>query len=119
MYKLRKMVQKKFGSVKRYIRTNPLTEAFENWEKVWLTAMRAGTGIFVSLVTNSTPLSVGEWRLSNLMTAKSLLTIANHSGLRCCKRNTYLAIKEAVNFVKLNFDITIKTKKRYSVNLQI
>ena len=71
-----------------------------------------GTGIFVSLVTNSTPLSVGEWRLSNLMTAKSLLTIANHGGPRCCKRNTDLAIKEAVNFVKLNLDTAMKTKKK-------
>jgi len=28
-----------------------------------------GTGIFVSLVTNATPLSEGEWKLTNLTTA--------------------------------------------------
>ena len=71
-----------------------------------------GTGIFISLITNSTPLSVEGWKLSNLMTAKSLLTIANHGGPRCCKRNTYLAIREAVNFVKLNLGTAMKTKKK-------
>ncbi|HVP15956.1 MAG TPA: DUF5714 domain-containing protein [candidate division Zixibacteria bacterium] len=67
-----------------------------------------GTGIFMSLITNSTPLSSREWRLSNLITAKSLLTIANHGGPRCCKRNTFLAINEAVNFLKENFDMRME-----------
>jgi hypothetical protein len=44
-----------------------------------------GTGIFVSLITNATPLSIGEWRLANMMTSKSLLSIAEHGGPRCCK----------------------------------
>jgi hypothetical protein len=67
-----------------------------------------GTGIFVSLITNSTPLSTREWKLSNLMTAKSLFTIANHGGPRCCKRNSFLAINEAVNFLKENFGVSMK-----------
>jgi hypothetical protein len=71
-----------------------------------------GTGIFISLITNSTPLSTQEWRLSNLITAKSLLTIANHGGPRCCKRNTFLAINEAVNFLKENFGITMKINRK-------
>ncbi|VUT25840.1 MAG: hypothetical protein MOIL_01256 [Candidatus Methanolliviera sp. GoM_oil] len=41
-----------------------------------------GTGIFISLITDATPLSKHEWKLSNLMTAKSLLSIANHGGPR-------------------------------------
>jgi hypothetical protein len=64
-----------------------------------------GTGIFISLISGATPLSKEEWKLANLMTARSLQTIANHGGPRCCKRNTYLAIKEAVNFLKENFDV--------------
>jgi len=67
-----------------------------------------GTGIFISLITNSTPLSTYEWRLCNLMTSKSLFTIANHGGPRCCKRNTFLAIIETVNFLKENFGIAMK-----------
>jgi hypothetical protein len=70
-----------------------------------------GTGIFLSLITNSTPLSSQEWRLSNLITAKSLLTIANHGGPRCCKRNTFLAINEAVNFLKENFSFKMKINR--------
>jgi len=71
-----------------------------------------GTGIFISLITDSTPLSTTGWRLSNLITARSLLTIANHGGPRCCKRNTYLAIAEAVNFLKENFGITMETNPK-------
>jgi hypothetical protein len=70
-----------------------------------------GTGIFISLLTDSTPLSVQEWRLSNLMTAKSLFTIANHGGPRCCKRNTFLAINEAVKFLKANISVTMKINR--------
>jgi hypothetical protein len=70
-----------------------------------------GTGIFISLITDSTPLSTREWKLSNLMTAKSLSTIANHGGPRCCKRNTYLAINEAVSFLEENFGIEMKINR--------
>ncbi len=66
-----------------------------------------GTGIFMSLVTNSTPLSIESWRLSNLITAKSLSAIANNGGPRCCKRNTYLALIEAVIFLRENCNINM------------
>ena len=64
-----------------------------------------GTGIFVALMTGSTPLSQGEWRLSNLMTADSLHAIAKAGGPRCCKRNSFLAILEALRFVKDEFRV--------------
>ncbi|MDQ1279070.1 MAG: hypothetical protein QG670_330 [Thermoproteota archaeon] len=70
-----------------------------------------GTGIFISLITNSTPLSTENWRLSNLMTSKSLYTIANHGGPRCCKRNTFLALNVAVKFLKENFDLEMKARQ--------
>jgi len=57
-----------------------------------------GTGIFVSVATGATPLSKTEWRLANLMTARSLYVIANAGGPRCCKRNSFLAISEAIRF---------------------
>jgi len=59
-----------------------------------------GTGIFISLVTGATPLSRDGWQLSNLVTAKSLETIALHGGPRCCKRNTFLAILTAGEFCR-------------------
>ena len=61
---------------------------------------------------DSTPLSIREWKRSNLMTARSLLTITKHGGPRCCKRNTFLAIKEAIKFLKTHFDFTLKIDKK-------
>jgi len=58
-----------------------------------------GTGIFISLITGATPLSKREWQLSNRMTAESLFSIAEHGGPRCCKRDTFLALKSAQAFL--------------------
>ncbi|MFA7563103.1 MAG: DUF5714 domain-containing protein [Methanoculleus sp.] len=58
-----------------------------------------GTGIFMSLITGSTPLKKQEWSLANQMTARSLMTIARHGGPRCCKRNSWLAIRTAITFL--------------------
>jgi hypothetical protein len=66
-----------------------------------------GTGIFISVITGATPLSGKEWRLANTMTSRSLLAIANAGGPRCCKRCTFIAINEAVNFLRENFDISL------------
>jgi hypothetical protein len=59
-----------------------------------------GTGIFMSVLTDATPLSQEEWKLSNLLTADSLHAIAHAGGPRCCKRDSFLAILEAARFVK-------------------
>jgi hypothetical protein len=68
-----------------------------------------GVGIFISVLTGSTPLSTNEWRLSNLGTAYSLLAIAEKGGPRCCKRNSFLAIQEATRFVQEHFKVTLPT----------
>jgi len=68
-----------------------------------------GTGIFISILTGATPMSKKEWRLSNQMTARSLTKIAEHGGPRCCKRNTYIAIQEAVEFLEENFGTRLET----------
>ncbi len=68
-----------------------------------------GTGIFISLITGATPLSHLEWQQANLITAKSLETIARHGGPRCCKRNTFLALEAAVRFVHEQFSVEMPT----------
>jgi hypothetical protein len=55
-------------------------------------------GIFVSLVTEATPMSGEEWRLCNTATAEALTRIAAGGGPRCCKHNTFLALESAVEF---------------------
>lgn len=58
------------------------------------------SGMFVSIVSGSTPLSVEPFALSHRMTAKSLGAIAEVGGPRCCKRDSYLSILAAVDFAR-------------------
>jgi len=66
------------------------------------------TGMFVSIITGSTPLANEAWGLSNQMTSKALGAIGEVGGPRCCKRDSYLAETEAVEFVKENLGIEME-----------
>lgn len=66
------------------------------------------TGIFMSVVTRSTPLSTDTWRLCNLCTASALEQVALNGGPRCCKRDSYLSILSAVEFVKENLGVEME-----------
>ncbi len=66
-----------------------------------------GTGIFFSIITETTPLSGKTWQQSNMITGTCLVEIAKKGGPRCCKRDTYTAIIHTVDFVKENLGITI------------
>lgn len=65
-------------------------------------------GIFVSIVTGSTPLAGRPWGLSNIMTSKALGSIGEIGGPRCCKRNSYRAITEAVKFTEENLGVKME-----------
>ena len=43
------------------------------------------------------------------MTSRSLGAIGETGGARCCKRNSFLAILQAVSFVKENLGIEMET----------
>ena len=45
------------------------------------------------------------------MTSKSLSNIADFGGPRCCKRDSYLSILTAVDFVKENFGIQLEKEE--------
>lgn len=71
-----------------------------------------GAGIFMSVLTGSTPLAKEPWRLSNMITSKALYQIALHGGPRCCKRDIFLSIQESVEFVNKNFaPLTLSCQK--------
>lgn len=72
-----------------------------------------GTGIFISVITGATPLSKESWKLSNFMTSKSLYSIADNGGPRCCKRDSFLAIEEAVNFVEENLNVKLEKEEKF------
>lgn len=66
------------------------------------------SGMFVSIISGSTPLTVEPFGLSNRMTAKSLEAIGAVGGPRCCKRDSFLSILAAVDFVKEHFGIEME-----------
>ena len=57
------------------------------------------TGQFLSIVTGSTPLGQEAFALAHKMTARSLGAIGEVGGPRCCKRDSYLSILQAIDFV--------------------
>lgn len=65
-------------------------------------------GMFISIVTESTPLSKEAWGLSNAMTADALKDIAKEGGPRCCKRDSFLAAIAAVNFTAEHLGIQME-----------
>jgi len=66
------------------------------------------TGIYVSIVSKATPLAKEAWGLSNQMTARALETIGKNGGPRCCKRDSYLAITEAIRFTGEKLGVTME-----------
>jgi hypothetical protein len=79
-------------------------------------------GIFVSIISGSNPLTVEPFRLSHLMTSKALYAIGTIGGPRCCKRDSYISVLSAIDFVRENFGIEmLKTEiicKRSAQNNQ-
>lgn len=68
-------------------------------------------GMFVSILSKSTPLAREPWGLSNQMTAKALDAIGQVGGPRCCKRDSFLSILAAIDFAKEHFGVEM-TKPR-------
>ncbi len=66
------------------------------------------TGIFMSVITRNTPFSTDTWRLCNLMTARALEQVAENGGPRCCKRDSYLSVLTAIDFVKENLGVEME-----------
>ncbi len=71
-----------------------------------------GSGIFLSILTKASPLSVNEWKLSNMLTSKCLSEIADNGGPRCCKRDTFIALKNSIAFIAEHLDIHLQKKER-------
>lgn len=67
------------------------------------------SGMFISIISGATPLSNEPWGQANMMTGKSLLSIGEIGGPRCCKRNSYLAIQTAVKYVAELYGVSMET----------
>lgn len=65
-------------------------------------------GMFLSIITGSTPLTTKTWGLSNTMTSQALQAIGKVGGPRCCKRDSFLSILEAIDFVQEHFGVQME-----------
>lgn len=75
------------------------------------------TGMFISIISKSTPLANEPFALAHQMTAKALGKIGDVGGPRCCKRDSFLSILSAIDFVKAHFGVEMEKKNvicRYS-----
>lgn len=70
------------------------------------------TGIYMSIITKATPLSGKSWGLSNRMTSRALNAIGEIGGPRCCKRDTFTAVKEAVQMTKEELGIEMELPEK-------
>lgn len=68
------------------------------------------TGMFISIALKASPLSKEAWGFANQMTARALEAIGKNGGPRCCKRDSYLAIVEAVIFTEEKSGIRMELK---------
>jgi hypothetical protein len=66
-----------------------------------------GVGIFYSVFTDTTPMSVKSWAWCNAATAKCLEEISSVEGPRCCKRVVFMALKTALPDIKKNLNISL------------
>ncbi len=69
------------------------------------------SGMFISIISKSTPLTNEPFALSHRMTAESLRQIGEIGGPRCCKRDSFLSILAAVDFVKEHFGIDMEKQE--------
>ncbi len=65
-------------------------------------------GMFLSIATQTTPLSGKSWGLCNRLTARCLGAIGALGGPRCCKRNSFTAVKEAVAFLREELGVAME-----------
>lgn len=66
------------------------------------------TGMYISIVTGSTPLKQEAWGLSNRMTGNALTAIGEIGGPRCCKRDSYTALEAAVEFTAEHLGVQLE-----------
>ena len=68
----------------------------------------------MSLATGSTPLSTNGWRQSNQITAESLLEVARQGGPRCCKRDTFISLDRAIDFIGTELKVNLEKEQKIS-----
>lgn len=66
-----------------------------------------GSGMFLSVVTGTSPYSTDTWALVNRLSSDCLYNIAEIGGPRCCKRVCFTAVSTSITFMKQHFDLDL------------
>lgn len=71
-----------------------------------------GAGIFLSVYTDTSPMSEKSWQWVNELTGRCLQRLSTVPGPRCCKRTGFLAAEEALPYIneKLGLHLTLSEK---------
>lgn len=77
-----------------------------------------GTGLFISIILEASPLSKTSWGLANEMTGKTLLKMGGIGGPRCCKRTSFLALEEASRFIDEKLNVKLYEYDKYKIACQ-
>ncbi len=66
-------------------------------------------GAALAIIDGTGPLSTdGTWGKHMEFTSAALARMAEVNGPRCCKRDGFIALTEAVSFVNANYDVTLE-----------
>ena len=69
-------------------------------------------GASLAIIDGTGPLSTdGSWGNHMKFTSKALEMLAEINGPRCCKRDAFLSIKAAVEFINENYDVAMEIPK--------
>ena len=70
----------------------------------------ASVGASLAILHNTGPLSDNDYYKDNLkLTSRILSRMAEIGGPRCCKRNAFLSLQTASDFVRENYDIPLES----------
>ena len=76
---------------------------------LWGSCGAAGsTGICLSIITGSSPLSTETWGWGNEMPSRVRARAAKIGGPRCCKRIGRIAVLEAIDFIREKFGVELE-----------
>ncbi len=70
-----------------------------------------GAGIFLSIYTDTSPMSGKSWQWANELTGICLQALSKVSGPRCCKRTAFLAVAAAVPYINEKLELNMKVNQ--------
>lgn len=69
----------------------------------------SSVGAALSIIDGTGPLSEdSSWGKHMVFTSKALAALAEIGGPRCCKRDAFLTLREAINFINSNYDVQLE-----------